>query len=275
MDAIFTFARILDDRERCGNDTDGPPEGGAPPGSAPTYKFEGPWFTTQLTLSLTIGMSAFLLFSYGRTRWPLLFAPRTKLKDFSPHEAHAKLSFFGWIKPTISTSEFTILQIVGLDAAVLLNFLKMSFKLFSVCSFFAITILMPVNYKSNAKLIDEKDGDDNDWPCFNAIDNPKPSNRTGSPLEPSKEWLDLISDANSYLTVHLLFTYLFTLLTLYFLYKNYRRFIRSRQLFSLELVHSIAARTVMVTELPPYLRGERALAEYFEAMFTSLFFSIS
>ena len=63
-----------------------------------------------------------------------------------------------------------------------------------------------------------------------------------------------------------MFTYLFTLLALYFIYKNYRRFIRSCQLFSLELVHSIPARTVMVTNLPPHLRGERALAEYFENM---------
>ncbi len=63
-----------------------------------------------------------------------------------------------------------------------------------------------------------------------------------------------------------MFTYLFTLLALYFIYKNYRRFIRSRQLFSLELVHSIPARTVMVTNLPPHLRGERPLAEYFENM---------
>ena len=37
---------------------------------------------------------------------------------FSPHEAHAHQAFFGWIMPTIRTSEFTILQIVGLDAAV-------------------------------------------------------------------------------------------------------------------------------------------------------------
>ena len=37
---------------------------------------------------------------------------------FSPHEAHAHLAFFGWIMPTIRTSEFTVLQIVGLDAAV-------------------------------------------------------------------------------------------------------------------------------------------------------------
>lgn len=81
-----------------------------------------------------------------------------------------------------------------------------------------------------------------------------------------RDWLDLISDANSYLSVHLVFTYLFTLLALYFIYQNYRRFIRSRQLFSLELVHSIPARTVLVTNLPNHLKGERPLAEYFENM---------
>ena len=128
---------------------------GPPPGSPPTRelrisgratvskfadymssdKFTGPWFTTQLMLSATIGVTSFLLFSYCRTRWPLLFAPRTKLKGviistnsvelislwylgFSPHEAHAHQAFLGWILPTIRTSEFTVLQIVGLDAAV-------------------------------------------------------------------------------------------------------------------------------------------------------------
>lgn len=83
---------------------------------------------------------------------------------------------------------------------------------------------------------------------------------------PDRDWLDLISDANSYLSVHLLFTYLFTVLALYFIHRNYQRFIKTRQLFSLELVHSIAARTVMVTQLPQHLQSERALAEYFEHM---------
>jgi hypothetical protein len=40
------------------------------------------------------------------------------MTGFSPHEAHAHQAFFGWIMPTIRTSEFTVLQIVGLDAAV-------------------------------------------------------------------------------------------------------------------------------------------------------------
>lgn len=111
-------------------------------------------------------------------------------------------------------------------------------------------------YQHNIGIGGGSDDDDSDWPqwTFSSGDNNPPSH----------DWLDLISDANSYLTVHFLFTYLFTILALRFLYKNYQRYIRSRQLFSLELVHSIPGRTVMITSLPLYLRSERALAEYFE-----------
>ncbi|KIK42257.1 hypothetical protein CY34DRAFT_157349 [Suillus luteus UH-Slu-Lm8-n1] len=231
-----------------------------PPGSPPTFKFEGPWFTTQILLSSTIGLSSFLIFSYCRKRWPLIFAPRTMLKDFSPHEAHAHQAFFGWIVPTMKVSEYTVLQIVGLDAAVLLSFFKTSFYLFSVCSLCAIAIIMPINWNNNIGIGGGTDEDDNDWPEWVT------ANLDDDPMTPGRDWLDLISDANSYLTIHFLFTYLFTFLALRFLYRNYRRFIRSRQLFSLELVHSIPGRTVIVTSLPNHLRSERALAEYFENM---------
>lgn len=48
------------------------------------------------------------------------------IPDFSPAPAHStdttsnnsKGRFFGWIIPTLRTSEFTVLQTVGLDAAV-------------------------------------------------------------------------------------------------------------------------------------------------------------
>lgn len=240
-------------------------------------KFEGPWFTTQLLLATSIGFSSFLIFSYCRTRYPLMFAPRTKLKGFSPHEAHAHQAFFGWILPTIRTSEFTVLQIVGLDAAVLLNFFKMSFYLFSLCSFFAVSILMPLNWKHNKELGDSEEGpgggDDDggdDWPSgfpsmVASTFSYKTMNET-TPAAPPSDWLDLFTEANTYLSMHVLFTFLFTILTLYFLYLNYKRFVRARQLFSLELVHSIPARTVLVTNLPKELQGERPLAEYFERM---------
>lgn len=125
---------------------------------------------------------------------------------------------------------------------------------------------MPLNWKHNKDLGHDDDGDwpgeGDDWPTVRSVINASKGNYT----LPGQDWLDLISDANTYLSVHLMFTYLFTLLALYFIYENYRRFIRSRQLFSLELVHSIPARTVLVTNLPNHLQGERPLAEYFENM---------
>jgi len=125
---------------------------------------------------------------------------------------------------------------------------------------------MFLNKTQHNKDLDDDDdwpGDEESWPIIlrRSIIEPPSTNHTA----PS-DWLDLISEANTYLSVHLLFTYLFTVLALYFIYKNYRRFIRSRQLFSLELVHSIPARTVLVTSLPKHLQGERPLAEYFENM---------
>lgn len=110
--------------------------------------------------------------------------------------------------------------------------------------------------KNNIGIGDEDD-DDPDWRI--------PQFQDKSPHK-RPDWFDLVSDANSYLSLHLVFTYLFTLLSLRLIFRNYKRFIKTRQLFSLQLVHSIAARTVMVTGLPTHLRSERVLAEHFENM---------
>lgn len=221
----------------------------------------------------------------------------TASAGFSPHEAHAHQAFFGWIMPTIRTSEFTVLQIVGLDAAVASIYFLPASRLFhksslapqflqnvllSVLSMLLFcnnhphayqlegayhtlfSCMVPTYSQRNKDLGEDDDGwpdDEDDWPS--SFVSASPGNHT---IPISRDWLDLISDANSYLSLHLMFTYLFTLLALYFIYKNYRRFIRSRQLFSLELVHSIPARTVLVTNLPNHLQGERPLAEYFENM---------
>ncbi len=48
----------------------------------------------------------------------LNFLYEEHLSGFSPHEAHAHGAFFGWILPTLRVSEYSVLQIVGLDAAV-------------------------------------------------------------------------------------------------------------------------------------------------------------
>ena len=75
---------------------------------------------------------------------------------------------------------------------------------------------------------------------------------------------DILLSPQTSATINLLFTYLFTALMLLFLHRNFHRFVQSRQAFSLPLLHSISTRTVLVTNVPSHLRGDRALADYFE-----------
>ncbi|WWD22163.1 hypothetical protein CI109_106652 [Kwoniella shandongensis] len=243
-----------------------------PPGSGPTR----PWFSTQLTLSLGIGLTSFFLFCFLRTRWEVVYMGRTKLKDFSPTLAHSPDTqsasrFFGWIIPTLRTSEFTVLQTVGLDAAVLLNFFRMAFFLFSLSALLACMVLIPLNlfrHGSTDSGPDDSPSNDSDTDDFVRRNFAHSTFlydvRNGTTPTTQPTLYDLLLNPTTSSTIHLIFTYLFTGLCLSFFHRNFHRFVLSRQSFGLHLIHSVAARTVLVTNLPRHLQGDRTLAEYFE-----------
>jgi hypothetical protein len=184
--------------------------------------------------------------------------------------------------PTLRTSEFVVLQLVGLDAAVvspffsaiescceltestvqkqLLSFLRTGFIFFLTCTIVAFGVLVPINYRENGTL-------EGVPPSSNSTDDG--SKKISSDLLSTHlvaSFRPVNHGSTLYLTSHLVFAYLFTILALVFLHRNWRRYIPLRQLFSLELAHSIPARTVLITDLPPHLRSERALSDYFEGL---------
>ncbi|GMK59469.1 hypothetical protein CspeluHIS016_0800750 [Cutaneotrichosporon spelunceum] len=224
-------------------------------------EYSGPWLQTQLTLSLGIGFTSFLVFCFLRTRWQLVYMPRTKLKDFSPAAAHVPdvqqrgwRRLFGWIIPTLRTSDYVVLQTVGLDAAVLLSFFFMCFclfGLFSILSFFEViaTLILEPDGVEDPPIDDS--GFSNAWPVLN-----------GTHMKRSFE--DILKDPRPPATVYITFAYIITGLTLWFLHRNYHSFVNARQAFNLGLIHSASSRTVIVTQVPHYLRGDRQLAEFFE-----------
>lgn len=117
-------------------------------------------------------------------------------------------------------------------------------------------MLVPINYRENG--------------TSEGVDPPKPGNGTDT-LYTGFATFDVKTlrshhGSTLYLSMHLVFTYLFTIIAFVYMWKNWKRYIPLRQLFSLELAHTIPARTVMCTNLPPHLRSERALAEYFEGI---------
>ena len=103
---------------------------------------------------------------------------------------------------------------------------------------------MPINWRENG-----------------TVDGVKPT-----PKEPHSDLKAHGAGSTLYLTSHLFFTYLFTILALIQLHRTYARFVHARQLFSLDHGHSIPARTVFISRLPLHLRSERALADYWDNM---------
>lgn len=148
----------------------------------------------------------------------------------------------------------------------MLQFLLMSVKLFSFCGFFGTVVLYPISkmggdiangtYPENPG-----NGTNNDTAAFlfTQHQNFFAGTATGTNI-------NFVSHSVSFLWVYLFFTYLFVFATFYFTFLNYRDYVRIRREFLLRKAKTLSARTLLITGIPPYLRSDRKLADYFEKL---------
>ncbi|KAF9286357.1 hypothetical protein BGZ68_003008 [Mortierella alpina] len=203
---------------------------------------------TQLAISIALGLGSFLAFCALRTRWPIIFAPRTKLKRHTPPKLSPK--FFAWIKELWMIEETAVLDCVGLDAAMILRFFTMSAQLFAMCMIPGILIILPVNTYStfDGRLpTDPDDGSDHSDPSM-----PGTEPRPGTSL--------------LYLFTQFTFAWLFSLLTIYSAWVAYEDYIKARRDYLLKRHKAIVNRTVMVVGLPVHLRSDKELATFYESL---------
>ncbi|KAI8344019.1 hypothetical protein BC941DRAFT_497389 [Chlamydoabsidia padenii] len=209
-----------------------------PPGSiASSAKQNQSGLTTQLIICGSIGLLCFLLFCFLRTRWPIIFAPRKSMKRRKPPSLPD--TFFGWILPLLRISKTEMLDKVGLDAVIMLDFIVMGIKIFSLCSFFGVVVLIPISTTT---------GNFTD-PLLNPVDHLS---------------ITVVNESSPYLIAYLVFTYFFTIITWFFLQQNYHSYVYMRARYLLQLSNSLVCRSVIVTGLPEELRTDEALANYFE-----------
>ncbi|ODV60144.1 putative transmembrane protein, partial [Ascoidea rubescens DSM 1968] len=152
-------------------------------------------------------------------------------------------SLFGWIITTVKINENDILLNAGLDAFVFLKFFKMSIKILSSCFLLAFFIISPIRYHYTGKF----DNDDNDNDGNDDDDNNN---------------IQLIIH---FLWTYLIFTYLFTLITFFFLFKDTNHILHIRQLY-LGNQNSITDRTILLSGIPPNLRNESILKNHIELL---------
>ncbi|KAF9978906.1 hypothetical protein BGZ73_008411 [Actinomortierella ambigua] len=200
----------------------------------------------QLAISVALGLVAFLTFCFLRSRWTVMFAPRTKLRRHTPPILAS--TFFGWIPQLLRIPEAEVLDCVGLDAVMLLRFFLMAVRLFACFMVPGLLIVLPVNWFYAPK---EKRGSH-----VNALDY--------SVLEvfyKSEEKTPLV-----YLFTHFTFTWIFSILTLYTLWKTYEDYVVIRRSYMIKRARSITNRSVMITGLPVHLQSDRSLAIFYESL---------
>jgi hypothetical protein len=222
--------------------------------------------STQLIIAISIGLFGIFLFAILRNRYPHIFMARlsylkkinnskiasnntntnTNNNNNNNNKVFTKSflnisdkSFFNSIFTLHKITDEEIIDFAGLDAYVFLGFFKMSIKLLFVCWIFAVLIISPIRYRFTGNY----DQDNNN--------NKNPINNNDS------YWF------NTYLSIYVIFTYLFTYITCYFLIKQAKTIIKKRQEI-LGKQNSITDRTIRLSGIPPELRSEKILKELLE-----------
>ncbi|KAI7816206.1 hypothetical protein BC939DRAFT_469949 [Gamsiella multidivaricata] len=206
--------------------------------------------TGQLVISFALGFAALFLFCLLRTRWVVMFAPRTKLRRHTP--PILSTTFFGWIPQLLRIPEAEVLDCVGLDAAMLLRFYHMSIKLFSCCMIPGLLVILPVNYYSAEK---------NSGPAY--PNDPDDDGSVPSYLDGNTEFQ---GTSLLYLFTQFTFTWVFSILTMYAIWHTYEGYIAIRRKYMMRRSNSITNRSVMVVGLPSHLQNDRALATFYESL---------
>ncbi|KAI9812509.1 MAG: hypothetical protein M1832_000403 [Thelocarpon impressellum] len=221
---------------------------------------------TQLVLSVSLGLAAFLAFCFLRPRWKSMYAARKRQNDAAAVLPELPDSFFGWIPVLYGITDEEVLASAGLDAFVFLSFFRMAIKFLSVAFFFALVVLTPVHAHYEAETPPPKNGTDgaNGHTIFQMIS--------------TADWNADISKKNStkpddgnphnlghYLWMHVVFVYFFTALTFFLLITETRKIIRVRQQY-LGSQSTVTDRTIRLSGIPPELRTEETMKEFIELL---------
>jgi hypothetical protein len=210
-------------------------------------------FKVQLYVCTTIGALLFLMFCYLRYKFPLFYSIRSyknkKIKKLPS-------DMFSWIRILISINNDQLLQVVGLESYVFLCFFRMSIKILLSLSVLGFCILSPVRYFMTGSF-------DRDSDKMKSFSNFFFSVSTGDGDDGSDP--DNNSEPTLYLAICMVFTYIFTALIFYFLFKETNHIIKIRQRF-LGSQRSLTDRTIVIKNIPKNMRREEDLKAHIEEL---------
>lgn len=221
----------------------------------------------QLVISFTFGLSAFLAFCTLRPRWTQLYNARKKQSQSAALLPDLPKSFFGWIPVLYNISREEVLVAAGLDAFAFLAFFRYAIKYLSITLFFALTVVLPVNFTYTGQCLIPGWCPSNGTNGTNGTIN---ATFTGWTI-PAEAWKEGKHDDSepklaaygSYLWMYVVFTWFFTAIALYLLVDETKYIIHTRQAY-LGTQNTVTDRTIRLSGIPRHLRSEEKLKEFIE-----------
>lgn len=232
------------------------------------------WFLFKLTVLAVIVL--FVVFDLVRRHGAARKLYATRCEIYPKQSPPYPKGFFGWLGSTLSTPETFLLEQVGLDAVMLIRYLRICFLLCFLLSVLMLPILSGLNYYAY---------------------DPDSENHNSTTVRTNVSLADIsamgmtrfsianVPNGSSLLWAHVVYAYLTTLIFFYFLYHTYEDYVRlsitarrdnetklaESSLLPLKmqapfLSKSKHARTIMCTNVPLHLRRDRRLAGYFNCL---------
>lgn len=188
-------------------------------------------FLSSFIFNAVIALIIILVFSYLRPKHEKIYQPYFKmltefLHDKIPEKRLSLLkkltlssSFFAWLTPAFKLNDNELYEVVGFDAFVYLRFIRLCFKILAFSLPYAAIVLIPMNVVDGEGL-------------------------TGL----DRLTLGNIFDESDKLWAHLIGVWMFSLILYYFMYVEWKVYVKYRQIFLKE--NSKQHFSVLVTQLP-------------------------
>jgi hypothetical protein len=188
-------------------------------------------FLAALIFNAIIAVVIILVYSFLRPKFDIVYQPSFKLLTEFLHnkipEKRLSLlkkvtlssSFFAWLTPAFKLNDNELYEVVGFDAFVYLRFIRLCFKVMAFSLPYAAIVLIPIN------VVDGKD--------LAGMD---------------RLTLGNLPDGSQKLWAHLIGVWLFSFILYYFIYVEWKVYVKYRQMYLKE--KRLNHYSVLVTQLP-------------------------
>eukprot|EP01033_Poteriospumella_lacustris_P000880 gene880-633_t len=196
---------------------------------------------TTLGFNAVLGFAVMIIFEYFRVRQLDIYTPNLR-KDAEEEIPVPTRTVFGWIPKLWALSDDDMLKIAGLDAYVYLRFIKMMFQIGITCCA-GLVILFPVYVTAMG-------------------------NKGVEGI--NKYSMGNIEQKGDRLWASTAMAYVFTIVFLVHIHREYENFAKARTLFFNGIDKTLPPQmsyTVIVENIPPEYRTSEKLREFFDSLF--------